>query len=49
MDILADACQHSLFDGEELAKEIEVIVQESLQKRDNPNAMLLESLYALAL
>ncbi len=48
MDILADACQNSLFDGEELAKEIEVIVQESLQKRDNPNAMLLESLYALA-
>ena len=48
MDILADACQNSLFNGDELAKEIEVIVQESLQKRDNPNAMLLESLYALA-
>jgi zinc protease len=48
MDILADACRNSLFDGDELAKEIEVIVQESLQKRDNPNAMLLESLYALA-
>ncbi len=48
MDILADAVQNSLFDAEELAKEIEVIVQESLQKRDNPNAMLVESLYALA-
>ena len=48
MDILADACRHSLFDADELAKEIEVIVQESLQKRDNPNAMLLESLYAQA-
>ncbi len=48
LDILTDACRHSLLDGVELAKEIEVIVQESLQKRDNPNAMLLESLYALA-
>lgn len=48
LDILTDACRHSLLDGGELAKEIEVIVQESLQKRDNPNAMLLESLYALA-
>ena len=48
LDILTDACRHSLLDGAELAKEIEVIVQESLQKRDNPNAMLLESLYALA-
>ncbi len=48
MEIQADALQNSLFDPDELAKEIEVIVQESLQKRDNPTAMLIESLYALA-
>ena len=47
-EILADAVQNSLFDADELAKEIEVIIQESLQKRDNPNAMLVESLYAFA-
>ena len=48
MDIQADLAQNSLLDGEELAKEIEVIVQESLIKRDSPSAMLTESLYALA-
>ncbi len=48
MELQADAFQNSLFNAEELAKEIEVIVQESLQKRDNPNAMLIESLYELA-
>ncbi len=48
MEIQADAIQNSLIDPDELAKEIEVIVQESLQKRDNPTAMLIESLYALA-
>jgi zinc protease len=48
MDLHADAFQNPLFDAGELAREIEVIVQESLQKRDNPNAMLVESLYALA-
>ena len=45
---LADALQNSLFDASELSKEIEVIVQESLQKRDNPMAMLTETLYELA-
>ena len=48
MDIQADMVQNTQIDAEELAKEIEVIVQESLQKRDNPGAMLTESLYALA-
>ncbi len=48
MELQADAFQNSLFDSGELAKEIEVIVQESLQKRDNPNAMLIESLYEMA-
>ena len=48
LDIQADLAQNSLLDGDELAKEIEVIVQESLIKRDSPSAMLTESLYALA-
>src|SRR5262249_24644872 len=48
LEIQADAFQNSLFDADELAKEIEVIVQESLQKRDNQTAMLIESLYAQA-
>ncbi|HLK57744.1 MAG TPA: pitrilysin family protein [Chthonomonadaceae bacterium] len=48
MEIQADAVQNARIDPTDLAKELEVIVQESLQKRDNPNAMLLETLYELA-
>lgn len=48
IEIHADSLQHSLYDSEELSREIEVIVQESLQKRDNPSAMLIESLNTLA-
>jgi len=48
VEIQADTFLNSLFDAEELAKEIEVIIQESKQKRDNPGAMLLETMYALA-
>ena len=47
MDLHADMVRNPLFDADELAREIEVIVQESLQKRDNPTAMLIESLYEL--
>lgn len=48
IEIQADTFLGSLFDGEELAKELEVIIQESKQKRDNPGAMLLETMYARA-
>lgn len=48
LDIQADAVQHARMDPGDLAKEIEVIVQESLQKRDNPPAVLVEALYALS-
>ncbi len=48
LEIQADAIQNARIDEASLAREIEVIVQESLQKRDNPNAMLVESLYELA-
>ena len=47
-EVQADALQNALFDARELSKEIEVIVQESLQKRDNPMSMLTELLYELA-
>ncbi len=48
IEIQADSFQNSLFDGEELAKELEVIIQESRQKKDNPSSMLLETMYAQA-
>ena len=47
-EIQADAIQNARIDPEALKREIEVIVQESMQKHDNPNAMLFESLYAAA-
>ncbi len=48
IEVQADALQNFMIDPEELGREIEVIVQEAEQKRDNPNAMLIESFYALA-
>ncbi len=48
VEIQADMLQNSLFDADELAKELEVIIQESKQKRDNPGAMLVETMYARA-
>jgi zinc protease len=48
IEIQADTFQNSLFDADELAKELEVIIQESKQKRDNPSAMLVETMYANA-
>ena len=48
IEILSDMLRSSLIDPEELAKELEVIIQESKQKRDNPRAMLYETMYAKA-
>jgi len=45
--IQADAYANSLIDAGELAKEIEVIVQEVRRKEDSPAAVATESLYAL--
>ena len=45
--IQADAYTNSLIDGGELAKEIEVIIQEVRRKEDSPGAVATESLYAL--
>jgi len=45
--IQADAYARSVIDAVELAKEIEVIIQEVHRKEDSPGAMASESLYAL--
>jgi zinc protease len=47
LTIQADAYARSVIDAGELAKEIEVIIQEVHRKEDSPGAMASESLYAL--
>jgi zinc protease len=47
LDIQADAYAGSVVDAAELAKELEVIIQEAKRKLDNPSAVTVESLYAL--
>lgn len=47
LDIQADAYANSLIDAGELAKELEVIIQEAKRKADNPSALSVETLYAL--
>src|ERR671927_1300946 len=38
LDVQADAYAHSVVDAQELAKELEVIIQEAKRKLDNPSA-----------
>jgi len=45
--IQSDAYRNALIDEAELARELEVIIQEAKRKEDNPGAMVTESLYAL--
>ncbi len=47
LDIQFDAFAHSHIDADELARELEVIVQEVKRKRDTPSAVAIESLYAV--
>src|SRR5688572_27577190 len=47
LEIQADAYRNSMIDGDELAKELEVIIQEAKRKVDNPAAMAIETLYEL--
>ena len=47
LEIQFDAYARSTVDGDELAREVEVIVQEVKRKRDAPYAVAVESLYAL--
>jgi len=47
LDIQADAYANSVLDADELAKELEVIIQEAKRKSDNPSAVAAETLYEL--
>lgn len=47
LEIQYDAYANSLVDEGELARELEVIIQEEKRKRDTPSALAIESLYAL--
>ena len=45
LEVQADAYANSLIDAKELAKELEVIIQEAKRKSDNPPAVAVETLY----
>jgi zinc protease len=47
LEIQADAYANSTIDARELAKEMEVIIQEAKRKSDNPSAVATETLYEL--
>jgi zinc protease len=47
LEIQADAFRNSEIDEAELAKELEVIIQEAKRKVDNPSALAIESMYEL--
>ena len=47
LDIQKDAYTDSVIDALELAKELEVIIQEAKRKADNPQAIATETLYEL--
>jgi zinc protease len=47
LEIQADAYANSLIDADELARELEVIIQEAKRKADNPGAVVTETLYEL--
>jgi zinc protease len=47
LEIQADAYANSIIDANELAKEMEVIIQEAKRKSDNPSAVATETLYEL--
>ena len=47
LDIQADAYRNSAIDAEELAKELEVIIQEAKRKVDNPGAVAIETMYEI--
>jgi zinc protease len=47
LEIQADAYRNSVIDGAELARELEVIIEEAKRKADNPPAVAIETLYEL--
>jgi zinc protease len=47
LDVQFDAYANSIIDADELARELEVIIQEAKRKADNPGAVATETLYEL--
>jgi zinc protease len=47
LEIQADAYANSVIDGDELGRELEVIIQEAKRKADNPGAVTTETLFEL--
>ena len=47
LEIQADAYAHSVIDGDELRRELDVIIEEAKRKEDNPGAVTTETLYEL--
>ncbi|MES2178953.1 MAG: pitrilysin family protein [Gemmatimonadota bacterium] len=47
LDVQFDAYARSIIDSDELARELEVIIQEAKRKADNPGAVVTETLYEL--
>jgi zinc protease len=47
LDVQFDAFANSIIDADELARELEVIIQEAKRKADNPGAVAIETLYEL--
>jgi zinc protease len=47
LEVQADAYARSSIDADELARELEVIIQEAKRKADNPGAVVTETLYEL--
>jgi zinc protease len=45
LDIQADALRHAAIDAEELARELQVIIQEAKRKLDTPSAVAYETLH----
>jgi zinc protease len=45
IELQSDALLHSLIDGDELARELQVIIQEAKRKLDSPHAVAQETLY----
>ena len=45
LDIQSDALRHSAIDAEELARELQVIIQEAKRKLDSPSALTQETLH----
>src|SRR5437868_3020758 len=47
LEVQADAYANSVIDSDELARELEVIIQEAKRKADSPGAVAVETLYEL--